>query len=74
MTGPANSTAERLEEPLAPKDDARLKDTSARNSFIVLGGVAVILGILPRHPQRALRERGGPDADRRDHRGRAGTS
>ncbi len=47
MTGPANGTAERLEEPLAPKDDARLKDTGGRNSFVVLGGVAVLLGILP---------------------------
>ena len=43
MTG----AAERLREPLAGSEDPRLKDTSARNSFLVLGVLAVVLVVLP---------------------------
>jgi branched-chain amino acid transport system permease protein len=39
--------AERLREPLVAADDPRLKDTSSRNSFIVLGAVALVLAVLP---------------------------
>ena len=37
-----SGAAERLREPLAGSDDPRLKDTSARNSFLVLGVLAVV--------------------------------
>jgi branched-chain amino acid transport system permease protein len=43
MTG----AAERLREPLVGAEDPRLKDTSSRNSFIVLGVLAVVLAVLP---------------------------
>ena len=43
MTG----AAERLREPLAEAEDPRLKDRSGRISFLVLGGIAVFLAVLP---------------------------
>ena len=42
-----SGAAERLREPLAGSEDPRLKDTSARNSFLVLGVLAVVLVVLP---------------------------
>lgn len=43
MTG----AAARLREPQVDAEDPRLKDTSTRNAFVVLGALAVVLAVLP---------------------------